>query len=237
MNIQTVFLGTSANDSTGDSLRQGGFKINDNVVELFTFGPARHRQSLLLFKTISGDPAFLEYTGLNVDLIAPLVATIGAGFEQRGERNRSLVITSDVLSAWTVPDNTITYLYIEQNSLSGTPTYGSSSFQPYKSQTSLPGPSADQHWFDTLHNQMFRWDGATFDSVNRIFVAEVVSLGGDVVDVIYFIGNDESDYTDAQTSVVLTSAKNYTDLQTAAFLLSANTYADNSAKKYALVFG
>ena len=33
---QTVGLGSSANDGTGDSLRIGGDKINDNFDELYT---------------------------------------------------------------------------------------------------------------------------------------------------------------------------------------------------------
>jgi hypothetical protein len=237
MNIQSIYLGLSANDSTGDTLRQGGFKINDNFVELFTFGPGRHRQSLLLYKTLSGSPSFLESTGLAIDLIAPLVATIGAGFEQRGERNRSFVLTSDALSAWELPDNDISYIYVEQNSLSGTPTYGYSEFEPVRGQAAPPSPSADQHWFDTLNNQMYSYNGSTFDAVNRIFFAEVTTLGGIVVDINYYTSNDEYEYTDMMATSALSAGKAYTDLQTAATLVSANTYADSSAKKYALVFG
>ena len=107
MNIQSIYLGASANDNTGNTLRQGGFKINDNFNELFTFNSSRHRQSLLLYKTVSGDPSFLYPSGLCIDLITPILGTIGAGVEQRGDRNRSLVINSDVLSAWTLPDNDI----------------------------------------------------------------------------------------------------------------------------------
>ena len=32
---QSVGIGTSANDGTGDSIRTGGDKINDNFTELF----------------------------------------------------------------------------------------------------------------------------------------------------------------------------------------------------------
>lgn len=256
MNIQSVYLGASANDSTGDTLRAGGFKIDDNFKELFSFSAGRHRQSLLLYKTLSGSPAFLEYTtGLHIDLIAPLVATIGAGFEQRGERNSSVVITADALSAWTVPNTTVSYLYIEQNSLSGTQTFSATQILPYKAQTFVPGPTVDQYWFDTLNNQMFRWDGAIFQAVNRIFVAAVSATGGNITGVTYYTNNDESDYVDAAslsarnyttavsvsatnyTDAKFLSAQNYTDLKTTTVLLSAKTYADNSAKKYALVFG
>jgi len=36
MAYQALGLGTTANDGTGDSLRTGGDKINDNFVELYT---------------------------------------------------------------------------------------------------------------------------------------------------------------------------------------------------------
>lgn len=34
---QTINIGSSANDGTGDSLRQGGDKLNDNFQELYTY--------------------------------------------------------------------------------------------------------------------------------------------------------------------------------------------------------
>jgi len=258
MNIQSIYLGASANDNTGNTLRQGGFKINDNFNELFTFSSTRHRQSLLLYKTLSGSPSFLQDSGLCIDLITPILGTIGAGVEQRGERNRSIVINSDVLSAWTLPDNDISYLYIEQNSLSGSPIFGYSLIEPVKSQTP-PTAVSGQHWFDSLNNQMYEYNGTTYDYVNRLFIAEVVTLGGIVVDTIYYTSNDESEYVDVSvlsaisacneytnvlvlssvgyTTSAFNSSINYTDLKTAANLISSNTYSDNSAKKYALVFG
>ena len=36
MAYQSIGLGSSANDGTGDTLRAGGDKINDNFVELYT---------------------------------------------------------------------------------------------------------------------------------------------------------------------------------------------------------
>ena len=36
MAYQSLGLGSSANDGTGDDLRTGGDKINDNFVELYT---------------------------------------------------------------------------------------------------------------------------------------------------------------------------------------------------------
>jgi len=254
MNIESIFLGTSANDNTGDTLRAGGFKINDNFVELFTFGPSRHRQSLLIYKTSGSSPSFITSSGLNVNLIAPLVCTIGRGYEQRGERNSAVVITSDQLTAWTVPDNTTSYLYIDKTGLSATPTFGYSSLQPYKAQVSAANlSSVGQHWFNTLANQMYSYDGSAFNAVNRIFVGYVVTSSGSVTNVGYYTSNDETDYVDQQiqslsattatqfqlissttvqyTSAILASAEAYTD----AALVSAKSYTDTaltSAKNY-----
>ena len=36
MAYQSLALGSSANDGTGDTLRAGGDKINDNFVEIYT---------------------------------------------------------------------------------------------------------------------------------------------------------------------------------------------------------
>lgn len=260
MNIQSIYLGASANDNTGNTLRAGGFKINDNFVELFTFGPARHRQSLLIYKTLSSGAAnFLEYTGLNVNLIAPLVCTIAAGYEQRGERNSSIVLTTDQLSAWTLPTSGVSYLYIEQVGLSSSPTFGYSTLAPYRAQVSAVSPVSGQHWFNTLANQMYAWDGFDFDPVNRIFVGYIQTSASSVVSVNYYTGNDETDYVDyavlsgvnlskaytdlalisakAYTDLALISAANYTNLQTSATLVSAQNYANNAAKKYALILG
>ena len=154
-------------------------------------------------------------------------------------------------------------MYIEQNTLSGSPVYGYSSYAPYKSQVSSTSPNIGQHWFNTLYNQMYVWDGTAFDYVNRIFIASVTTSNGSVSSINYFTSNDEYDYTDASvlsaftaannyTTNVLTSSYNYTNqqtvnavvsannfttLQTSSTLVSANTYADKSAIKYAIVFG
>lgn len=248
MNIQPIYLGALPNDNTGDTLREGGFKINDNTWELFAYGPARHRQASIIYKTLSGAPVFLESAGLSIDLIAPFVGTIGAGMEQRGERNAPVVITSDAVGAWTVPNNTVSYLYVQKDSLTATPVYGYSALQPYKDQTSHTSPASGQHWFDTLNNQMKVWNGSAFVATSRLFVAAVSSSGGSVIEIDYYTETEESEAIDsavlaasaslvAYTSASLISAKSYTDLQTAATLVSANTYADNSAKKFALIFG
>ncbi len=64
MAYQSIGLGTSANDGTGDTLRAGGDKVNDNFVELYT-----------LLGTGSALTTGLSATASVVTLTAPVIAT------------------------------------------------------------------------------------------------------------------------------------------------------------------
>ena len=64
MAYQSIGLGTSANDGTGDTLRAGGDKVNDNFVELYT-----------LLGTGSALTSGLSATATVVTLTAPVIAT------------------------------------------------------------------------------------------------------------------------------------------------------------------
>lgn len=64
MAYQSIGLGTSANDGTGDTLRAGGDKVNDNFVELYT-----------LLGTGSALTTGLSATATAVTLTAPVIAT------------------------------------------------------------------------------------------------------------------------------------------------------------------
>jgi hypothetical protein len=229
MNIQSIYLGQSANDYTGDPLRVGGFKINDNFLELFTNNAFRHRHSLLVYKTLSGSPNYLTYSGLDVNLVAPVVGVIGQAYEQRGERNLPFVITSDVNSAWTVPASSMSFLYIEKNSLSGTPIYGYSPYYPVVSETPAVAPLSGQHWYNLLENVMYEWDGSDFIAVNRLFVGYVVATNS-IQSLGYITDNDESRTLAAAMSAVYLSAQEYTDLaisEVSGFIVSvSNQYTD-----------
>lgn len=264
MNIQSIYLGVSANDYTGDPLRTGGFKINDNFFELFSYNSYRHRHALLVYRTLSSEPDYLTISGLDVNLVAPLIGVIGQPYEERGERNLPFVLTQDVNAAWSVSADSEAYLYIEKNSLSGTVVYGSSPYLPRVSETSGTPVSAGEHWYSVLENVMYEWDGADYIAVNRLFVAYVSATSA--IDVFsYIVDNDESralDYTLANlylsatnyTDAALISALNYADTVSLSAYLSAKAYtdsvsaniptieqitaiADDSGKKWAIVLG
>ena len=64
MAYQSIGLGSSANDGTGDTLRAGGDKANDNFVELYT-----------LLGTGSALTSGMSATATVVTLTAPVIAT------------------------------------------------------------------------------------------------------------------------------------------------------------------
>ena len=64
MAYQSIGLGSSANDGTGDTLRAGGDKVNDNFVELYT-----------LLGTGSALTSGMSSTATVVTLTAPVIAT------------------------------------------------------------------------------------------------------------------------------------------------------------------
>ena len=81
MAYQALGLGSSANDGTGDDLRTGGDKINDNFVELYTKLGNGSALSNLTFPTgtdtIVGRATTDTLT--NKTLTAPTIATITNG--------------------------------------------------------------------------------------------------------------------------------------------------------------
>ena len=78
MAYQSLGLGSSANDGTGDDLRTGGDKINDNFVELYTKLGNGSTLSNLTFPTgtdtIVGRATTDTLT--NKTLTAPTIATL-----------------------------------------------------------------------------------------------------------------------------------------------------------------
>lgn len=233
MNPEFLYLGSVANDHTGDTLRSGGFKINRNFKELFYASPQRHRQSPLVYRQTNGVSDYLSYdvtvgpgsweNHVTVTLLSPFVASIACGIEERGERNLSSVVSLDATpAAWNLdhgggPRTTYTrYLWIERNFDDTTTSYGYSLLQPVSSQTAPVGPATDQHWFDRLNNQMKRWDGAVWEDVYRLFVS-----------VFVFNGPGTPDPTNAEGTGVFIYDWDNDELQD----------MKREAIKYAIIFG
>lgn len=219
MNYTSIYLGSVPNDRTGDTLRSGGMKINRNFNELFWASPQRHRQSPLVYKQTAGISDFISYlvtvgpasweNTVDITLKAPFVAAIGAGNDERGERNLSVVISTDATpSAWRIhhvgivssPTTYNRYLYVERNFTDLTCAFGFSTLAPTSDQVAPVAPATDQHWFDKLNGVMKRWNGTSYDVVYRIFINTFTFVGPGTssptnaagpVTVVYEWDNDE----------------------------------------------
>jgi hypothetical protein len=190
MNFQLLNLGTVPNDRTGDTIRAGGSKINGNFQELFFFGPARHRQCALVYKTTNGAADFLAYSGLNVTLTGPLVASIAAKNDDRGERTLPVFVSGTVANAWTAQANGDTWLFVSNTPNTGVITYGTTVLEP-ATQQSAPTPATGQYWYDTLEGSVKTWDGAAWVQVYVVFLAKVTASAGSIVALNYLLDNDE----------------------------------------------
>lgn len=70
---EIIFLGTSANDGTGDTLREMGRKVNDNFTELYNKVDG-YLEVVLVNTTYNGLP-MINYTGAGIN--ASIAATLG----------------------------------------------------------------------------------------------------------------------------------------------------------------
>jgi hypothetical protein len=70
---QTINTGTIANDGTGDTIRDGGIKINENFTELY--GATGTLQSDVLALNGGGITAIVKLTQAAYDALDPVSAT------------------------------------------------------------------------------------------------------------------------------------------------------------------
>lgn len=117
-------------------------------------------------RQVSGKTDFFNLTGgFGVDLVAsaldPFVAYVH-GIRIALTANQSFLVS-----------NGNNFIWIDSAGL-----VGISSLPVTTSFTAPGGPTVDQHWFDLAHNQMFRWNGASWAAVNRIFIGYIRCDGG-----------------------------------------------------------
>jgi len=190
MNLQLLNLGTVANDRTGDTLRDGGGKINGDFQELFFFSAARHRQTALVYKITNNLPDFLSFSGLSLTLAAPFVASIAGLNDGRGERNLGVFVQTLAANAWTVPDNTTCWIFISSAPNTGAISYGFSQLEPANQQTE-PAQTLNQYWYDTLAGSVKKWNGSAWIQVYVVFLAKLTTAAGAITSLTYLLDNDE----------------------------------------------
>lgn len=190
--IQLLNLGTVANDRTGDTIRAGGQKLNDNAQQLFFYRPARHRQSVLVYKVTNNSADFLAFSGLDVSITGPFLGAIMGMNDDSGERNVPVFIPALTASnVWTAQDNGDTWLFISTTPFLGDYGFGSTVLEP-KTQQTAPSAVVGQYWIDNLEGTVKTWNGSAWVQVFVLFVAKATANGGNITSLTYLLDNDET---------------------------------------------
>ena len=128
-------------------------------------------------------------TGLIINLAATstnLILSFGAGRDQYGLINVVGTITADTTFSSLTANQSVIYLYVDRNTSNGTLTTGFSLLQPVSKFAYDGTPSTDQHWFDESHNEMKRWNGSAWVTVQRVFIGQCVTGASTVTSVINY---------------------------------------------------
>lgn len=113
---------------------------------------------------------FLQLSGNTVILLASKVP-VELNFAH-GPANYAITIKTDVTSAWT-GFNSVAWLYWDIDLETSALTYGFSNYAP-KYGTAYPSsPQVGQHFFDTLKNKMYFWNGEFWIEVVRLFAGQI----------------------------------------------------------------
>jgi len=114
---QSILLGTTPNDGTGDKLRDGGDKINDNFTELYGINGWGYYQDGLSTPTITVTTSFTQIT---IDALGSLTNESYLPYEIRG--TSSLWATSKITPV-NIGDDYDGRIDIEVTGRTGSPTY------------------------------------------------------------------------------------------------------------------
>lgn len=177
----------------GDSTKEAVLK---NREEIKTIGNALSaqsksggsglRQRILYGKNSGGKYSFLSGDGLSVIIdgsTIPVVLTLADGFNENGAKDYVETINKKI-SAWTLPINTTSYLFVERNN-AGALSYGSITTKPVFSDSLPSGIVTNTHVFNTLEQKMYYYNGTEWKTVVRVFVAAVTTNATSVTKIGY----------------------------------------------------
>lgn len=190
----------------GDSTKEAVLK---NREEIKTIGNALSaqskgggsglRQRILYGKNSGGKYSFLSGDGLSVIIdgsTTPVVLTLADGFNENGAKDYVETINKKI-SAWTLPGNTTSYLFVEWNK-AGALSYGSATTKPVFSASLLSGIATNTHVFNTLEQKMYYYNGTEWKAVVRVFVAAVTTNATSVTKIEYMNNAAAVEMTDAE---------------------------------------
>lgn len=190
----------------GDSTKEAVLK---NREEIKTIGNALSaqskggrgglRQRVLYGKNSGGKYSFLSGDGLSVIIdgsVIPVVLTLADGFDENGAKDYVETINKKI-SAWTLPINAISYLFVERNN-AGALSYGSVTTKPVFSASLPSGVATNTHVFNTLEQKMYMYNGTEWKNVVRVFAAAVTTNATGVTKIEYMNNAAAVEMTEAE---------------------------------------
>ena len=179
----------------GDSTRSAVEKNRKEILSLVAALNAQpsgavggSRQRVLSAAMLSGAWNFLSSDGLAVIIngsVTPVIMSFADGCGESGNIDY-IGVVRDKLSAWQLPANNTSYLYIERSD-AGALTYGSTTIAPVE-QDSTPSAGANDAglcWFSTLESKMYVWTGSAWQHKVRLFVGTAKTDGSTVNSITY----------------------------------------------------
>lgn len=179
----------------GDSTRSAVEKNRKEILSLVAALNAQpsgavggSRQRVLSAAMLSGAWNFLSSDGLAVIIngsVTPVIMSFADGCGEIGNIDY-IGVVRDKLSAWQLPANNTSYLYIERSD-AGALTYGSTTIAPVE-QDSTPSAGTNDVglcWFSTLESKMYVWTGSAWQHKVRLFVGTAKTDGSTVNSITY----------------------------------------------------
>lgn len=144
------------------------------------------RNRVLSGKVSNGEFAFLTGDNLSVMIDGsqtPVLVSFADGFNDYGAVDYVQTINRKQ-SAWSLPSNSTSYLYIER-SASGGLTYGSTTLEPLR-QPNAPAAATDKMYYNTTNEKMNVYTGTYWKNILRVVVAIVVTDATRVKSIKYY---------------------------------------------------
>ena len=142
--------------------------------------PEMDNQILTSAVDASGNPAFLTAgAGLTLNILG---ATTNLQLVVAG---RKQTLSSNVTLTLTATSNQ--FIYVTQdvaNAALVAADFGASALPPDYDYVAPAAPATDQHWFNLSDNQMYRYSGAAWVAVNRIFLGVARTSGAAIDGVV-----------------------------------------------------
>lgn len=193
---------TPQGDSTKDAVlknREEIKTIGNALSAQSKGGGSGLRQRILYGKNSGGKYSFLSGDGLSVIIdgsMTPVILTLADGFDENGAKDYVETINKKI-SAWTLPINAISYLFVERNN-AGALSYGSVTTKPVFSASLPSGIATNTHVFNTLEQKMYYYNGTEWKAVVRVFVAAVTTNATSVTKIEYMDNAAAVEMTEAE---------------------------------------